>query len=58
MKKWIFKYLSPSYDEASTFLMAIAVVLTYLADAGFRKGVAGLLEFSNIPRQNTFIIIF
>ena len=58
MNKWIFKYLSPSYDETATFLMAIAFVLIYVADAGVRKGLAGTLEFSNIPRQNSFIIMF
>ncbi len=50
MKNWIFKYLSPSYDESATFLMAIAFILVYLTDAGFREGLAGTLEFSRIPR--------
>ena len=58
MNKWIFKYLSPSYDETATFLMAIAFVFIYVADAGVREGLAGTLEFSNIPRQNSFIVMF
>ena len=58
MNKWIFKYLTPSYDETATFLMAIALVLIYIADAGVRSGLAGTLAFSDVPKQNFFVFMF